>query len=111
MSSPLDTAPLTDPVDRAEVRAFTADLRRRGVLRTRTLPFLLLGIGAVVFVFAFGSVFISLVSTLVDGGAGSALLLIPVLGVARCWRGDCSAHSAPPGSAVTAWTASPARTG
>ncbi|WP_295850507.1 hypothetical protein [uncultured Microbacterium sp.] len=82
MSSPLDTAPLTDPVDRAEVRAFTADLRRRGVLRTRTLPFLLLGIGAVVFVFAFGSVFISLVSTLVDGGAGSALLLIPVLGVA-----------------------------
>ncbi|WZH38175.1 MAG: hypothetical protein PIR02_05780 [Microbacterium enclense] len=32
---PFDPTPLTAPVDRAEVRAFTAELRRRGALRTR----------------------------------------------------------------------------
>lgn len=79
MSSPLDTAPLTDPVDRAEVRAFTADLRRQGVLRGRVVPFILFGLGAALFVFVFGSVFVSLIATLVDGGSGSGLLLIPLL--------------------------------
>ncbi|WP_242864508.1 hypothetical protein [Microbacterium testaceum] len=51
---PFDPGPLTEPVDRADVRAFTADLRRRGALRTRWVSGLvltLIGVGIVLFAF------------------------------------------------------------
>ena len=64
---PFDAGPLTEPVDRAEVRAFTADLRRRGALRTRWVSGLVLTvIGAAIVLFAFPAL-IALVSTITSG--------------------------------------------
>ena len=64
---PFDPGPLTEPVDRAQVRAFTADLRRRGALRTRWVSGLVLTvIGAAIVLFAFPAL-IALVSTITSG--------------------------------------------
>jgi hypothetical protein len=62
-----DPGPLTEPVDRAEVRAFTADLRRRGAMRGRLGTILLLaGLGALGVIFAIPAL-LGLIYTLVSG--------------------------------------------
>jgi len=77
----LDTAPLTEPVDRAGVRAFTADLRRRGLLRSNTVAIIVFAVIGAAVVFVVGPILVALVGTAVTGGNGSALVLLPFLAV------------------------------
>jgi hypothetical protein len=64
---PFDPTPLTAPVDRAEVRAFTAQLRRNGALRTRWLSGAVLAIiGGAIVLFTVPTL-LALVSTIASG--------------------------------------------
>jgi hypothetical protein len=64
---PFDPTPLTAPVDRAEVRAFTAQLRRSGALRTRWLSGAVLAIiGGAIVLFTVPTLLV-LVSTITSG--------------------------------------------
>ena len=64
---PVDTTPLTEPVDRSAVRAFTAELRRSGALRGRTVQIIVVVIiAAVILLFAVPTL-VTIVWTLASG--------------------------------------------
>jgi hypothetical protein len=75
----LDTAPLTEPVDRAAVRAFTAALRERGALRGRTLSVVILIAVGLAFVLIVVPIFSSIVVTMFTESSGNALAALPFL--------------------------------
>lgn len=78
----LDTAPLTEPVDKAAVRAFSAELRRRGALRGRTLSIVILTVVGLAFALVVVPVLFSLVVSIVTASSGDAIVILPFLVIA-----------------------------
>ena len=78
----LDTAPLTEPVDKRAVKAFTAELRERGALRGRTLSIIILAIIGAAFALVVVPVFFSLILSIVTDSSGDAVVALPFLVIA-----------------------------
>ncbi|MFN3949484.1 hypothetical protein [Microbacterium sp.] len=81
----LDTAPLTEPVDRAKARAFSAELRRKGSVGGRVLSGIALGVVGVVFLLIGAFVFTTIGSLLFSGERPGprvlAFLVVLIVGV------------------------------
>lgn len=75
----LDTAPLSEPVDQAAVRAFTAELRARGALRGRTLSIVILAVVGLAFALIVVPLFFSIAVSIVTDSSGSAIVALPFL--------------------------------
>ncbi|MDQ1082286.1 MULTISPECIES: hypothetical protein [Microbacterium] len=75
----LDTAPLTGPVDKAAVRAFTAELRTRGALRGRTLSIVILSLVGLAFALVVVPIFLSIAVSFVAGDSGDPLVALPLI--------------------------------
>lgn len=75
----LDTTPLTEPVDRAKVRAFTAELRAKGTLRGRALSIIVLVMVGLAALFIIGPVFVSIALSIGEERSGNGFAVIPVL--------------------------------
>lgn len=78
----LDTTPLTEPVDKKAVTAFTAELRARGALRGRTLSIVVLAIIGVAFALVVVPIFFSLIVSIVSESSGNAVVALPFLVIA-----------------------------
>ncbi|MCJ1708488.1 hypothetical protein [Microbacterium sp. VKM Ac-2923] len=75
----LDTAPLTEPVDQAAVRAFTAELRAQGALRGRALSIVILAVVGLAFALIVVPLFFSIAVSIFTDSSGSALVALPFL--------------------------------
>ncbi|MCI9857848.1 hypothetical protein [Microbacterium proteolyticum] len=75
----LDTAPLTEPVDKAAVRAFTAELRERRALRGRTVSVIILVVVALAFALVGVPLFFSIVVTMFTESSGNVITVLPFL--------------------------------
>ncbi|WP_438354825.1 hypothetical protein [Microbacterium sp. CJ88] len=77
-----DATALTEPVDRAAVRAYASRLRAQGFddgsLR-RILTFVAVGVAVLIFVPVFGSVVVTVVSSFARAGSGGVFTVIPIL--------------------------------
>lgn len=78
----LDTAPLTEPVDKAAVRAFSAELRARGALRGRTVSIVVLVVIGLAFALVVLPIFFSLTVSILTDSSGNALVMVPFLVIA-----------------------------
>ncbi|MFJ4036833.1 hypothetical protein ACIPVB_02000 [Microbacterium sp. NPDC090007] len=81
-SAQLDTAPLTEPVDKGAVTAFTAALRERGALRGRTLSIVVLAVIGVAFAIVVVPILFSLIVSIFSGSGGVAVVALPLLVIA-----------------------------
>lgn len=75
----LDTAPLTDPVDRAQVRAFTKELRQQGKLSSNVAGIIVFAVVGVVFFFIIGPVFMGVMSSVAGRSSLSLVAAAPLL--------------------------------
>ncbi|MFZ8756464.1 hypothetical protein ACO03V_03475 [Microbacterium sp. HMH0099] len=73
-SVPFDSTPLTAPVTRAEVKAYTAQLRREGHLGSPVLGVVILCVVGAVFLLALGPILIAVFATILDPGGPSAIV-------------------------------------
>ena len=83
-SVPFDARPLTEPVDRAQVKAFAADMRARGAggSSSQVFPIIALVVGGLIFLTVFGSIALTVLSAFVRVGSGGrfgASLIVPLV--------------------------------
>ncbi|OZD43216.1 hypothetical protein CH252_25685 [Rhodococcus sp. 06-1477-1B] len=75
----VDTTALTQPIDRAKVRAFTAALREKGMLRGRAFSIIVFAVVGIAALFIVVPTFVSIASTAFTRSNANVLAVLPVL--------------------------------